>query len=112
MTSRSEIITDKEVERAIRYLEQTDLEVADWKVAVMRAEHLVEVTESTVYRAAEGSIEDRKRYAKASPEVMVKQEELFRAVREHEVIRAKRKRAELMVELWRTLSANRRQGNI
>src|SRR5882757_3886166 len=106
------IVTDKEVERAIRYLEQTDAEVADWKVAVMRAEHMVDVTESTVYQAASGSIEDRKRFAKASPEVMIKQEELFRAVRNHEVIRAKRKRAELMVELWRTLSANRRQGNI
>jgi hypothetical protein len=106
------IISDKEVERAIRYLEQTDLEVADWKVAVMRAEHMVDVTESTVYQAASGSIEDRKRFAKASPEVMTKQEELFRAVRNHEMIRAKRKRAELMVELWRTLSANRRQGNI
>ena len=106
------IVSDKEVERAIRYLEQTDIEVADWKVAVMRAEHMVDVTESTVYQASFGSIEDRKRLAKASPEVMVKQEELFRAVREHEIIRAKRKRAELMVEMWRTLSANRRQGNI
>lgn len=106
------IISDKEVERAIRYLEQTDLEVADWKVAVMRAEHMVDVTESTVYQAATGSVEDRKRFAKASPEVMVKKEELFRTVREHEIIRAKRKRAELMVEMWRTFSANRRVGNI
>lgn len=106
------IVTDQQVERAILYLQQTDTEVADWKVAVMRAEHMVDVTESTVYRAAEGSIEDRKRSAKGSPEVMVKQEELFRAVREHEIIRARRKRAELTVELWRTLSANRRTGNV
>lgn len=106
------MVTEDEAERALRWMAQTDVEYAGWIVAVLRAEHLADVAEALVYKSLEGPVEDRKKGAKASPEVAKAMEDVFAAVRGREVLRAQRKSAELTIETWRSINANRRVGNV
>lgn len=101
------------MERALRWMATTDTEFADWRVASLRTEYLAEVAEALVYGSiTEGSVEDRKKAAKASAEVKKAMEDHFAAVRGYEVLRAQRKSAELLIETWRSVNANRRVGNV
>lgn len=107
------MVTTDEMERALRWMATTDTESADWRVAMLRAEYMADVAESLAYKLAEGtSVEDRKKAAKASPEVKKAMEDYFTAVRGYEVLRAQRKTAELLIETWRSVNANRRVGNV
>lgn len=101
------------MERALRWMATTDMEFADWRVQSLRAEYMAEVAESMVYKSfgSEGSVEDRKKAAKASPEVKKAMEDYFTAIRGYEVLKAQRKSAELLIETWRSVNANRRVGN-
>lgn len=104
-------ISDEQVEKAMAYLAETDLEFANWRAAVLRTEYLAEVAESMVYKSIQkGSVEDKKRTAKVAPETQKAQEEHFKAVVGFRTVEARRARAVLLIECWRTLQANRRQG--
>jgi hypothetical protein len=100
------------MERALRWMATTDVEFADWRVQMLRAEYMADVAESTVYKLLEGTVEDRKRAAKAAPEVQKAMDDYFGCVRGYEKLRAQRKTAELLIETWRTVEASRRQGNV
>ncbi|MDB6103324.1 MAG: hypothetical protein JWO52_3323 [Gammaproteobacteria bacterium] len=107
------MITQDEMERALRWMACCDTEFADWRVASLRAEYMADVAESLAYKLIEGgSVEDRKKAAKASPEVKKAMEDYFTAVRGYEILRAQRKTAELLIETWRSVNANRRVGNV
>lgn len=106
------MVTQDEAERALRWMATTDTELADWIVQVMRAEFMAEVAEALVYKSLEGPVEDRKKAAKASPEVAKAKEDVFIATRGKERLRAQRKSAEMLIESWRSLNANRRVGNV
>lgn len=106
------MVSEQEMERALRWMATTDTEFADWRVQTLRTEYMAEVAEAMVYKLMEGSIEDRKKAAKASPEVKKAMDEHFAAVRGYEVLKAQRKSAELLIETWRSVNANRRVGNV
>jgi hypothetical protein len=101
---------EEKMEKALRFLAETDAEFADTRVMVLRTEYLMEVAESLAFKLLEGGIEERKKAAKASPEVQEKFENHLVAVRAFEFLKARRKRAELSFEMHRSLNANRRQG--
>jgi hypothetical protein len=106
-------ITEDRGERALSFLAETDAEYADRRVMMLRTEYLAEVTENLTYKSlrdSDGSVEDCKREARSSEEYKTKFEEYLKAVREYEFLRARRKRAELTFEAWRSINANRRQG--
>jgi hypothetical protein len=100
------------MERALRWMSTTDVQLAEWHVATKRYEYLAEVAEAMVYKHLEGSVEDRKKGAKASEEVKKAMDEYFTALKHYEVLRAQRKTAELLIESWRSINANRRVGNV
>lgn len=55
----------EQADRALNYLATTDLEIAEWRVAVLRTEYMVEVAEAMAFKYAEGSsVEARKQEAK------------------------------------------------
>ena len=102
----------EQVDKALNYLADTDERVADARVAVLEMEYKAEVAEALAFKYAEGSVEARKQEAKTVQAVADAKNAYFKAVREHEVLRAKRKRAELTIDLWRTREASRRVGQI
>ena len=103
------MIEEKQLEKAMNYLADTDREGAELKADVARTEFLAKVCEAMHYKAGEGSIEDRKQSARLAPEVKAAWEKHFQAITEYETVRAKRERAVLTVEVYRTESANRRR---
>lgn len=107
-------ISDERLDKAMQYLATTDTEFAEWRGAVLRTEYLADVAESLAYKAlgSEGSVEDRKKAAKASEQVQKAMDEHIKAVVAFETLKARRQREVLVVELWRSTNANRRQGNI
>lgn len=110
------LVSEDRVDRALAYLAETDRECAAWKGMVLRTEHVAKVAEAVAYAAlrTKGSLaaEDCKQGARTEPEVLAKWEEHFQAVTQYETVRARREREMLIIDLYRTESANRRQGNI
>jgi len=102
------MVSDEKMERALEYLADTDERVAHLHADCLRAEYLADVAESLAYKMAEGTVEDRKREAKATQAVKDAKDKYFAAVVAYEAMRAKRKRAELTVDVWRSINANRR----
>lgn len=105
-------ISDKQVEGALKYLAETDDSYGMLKGKVKGLEYRLKVTESVEFLKAEGTQEARKATARASNEYQVLTAELENTSIDYEVVAAKRKRAELVIEVWRTIQANQRRGNI
>lgn len=112
MTSPSEgIVTDDQAERALDYLATTDAEFAAMKTAYMRAEFLQETVEDTVFLSfPEGSVEERKRRARLSPENRKAMENLFEVNTKLEMLKARRSRAMITIEVWRSVNSSRKAG--
>lgn len=107
------LVTEDRVDRALGYLCETDREMAAWKGMVLRTEHTAKVAEAMAFKLSEGSsAEERKQLSRTTPEVLKKWEEHFEAVTQYETVKARREREILIVDLYRTESANRRQGNV
>jgi hypothetical protein len=112
--SLTDRLNEDRVERALALLAETDLEVAEWKGAVLRTEHMAKVAEAVAYKSfgSEGSVEDRKQQTKLAPEVQKAWEEHFLAVVKHEGLKARREREFIVIDLFRTIEASRRKGNV
>jgi hypothetical protein len=106
------VITEDRLTRALTYLSQTDDECAELKANVARTEYLAKLRESSGFLTAAGNIEERKANAKQDSTVQTYWEEHFKAVAAYEAVRAKRELEALIVDVWRTTSANRRQGSM
>lgn len=104
------IVGESQLEKAMRFLAESDAECAELKANVQRTEHLAKVAEALVFKLAEGNNEERKAYARVSGEVTTKWEQHFSAIRAYEECRARRERAVLTVDIYRTQAANRRAG--
>lgn len=103
-------ISDERLEAALSFLADTDTQLGELKADVARTEYLAKLHEATAFLSYEGTIDERK--SKARVEAQAKWEENFRAIALYEGKRAKRERATILVDLYRTISANRRQGQL
>lgn len=103
-------LTEDRVDRAMHTLAETDAEVADAKVAVMRSEMKAKSIEALIYTALTGSIEDRKQSVRLDPRFEQAWEDHFKAVALHERLKNFREREVLVVELYRSVLSARKQG--
>lgn len=106
------MISQERAEKALAYLATTDEKVADAKVEVMKREYHSKLTRAQQFLGAEGSVEQRKAIAEVSQPVQDAEAESLKAVGVFEHLKAKRATEEWVMEMWRSLNANRRQGNI
>lgn len=107
------MISDERMEKALKYLAQTDESTAEAKAEVARCEFLAKRVRARQFLLAEGSsVEARKAIAETSPEVEEVDSKLVEAILAYEKPRTKRTTEELVVETWRSINANRRQGNV
>ena len=100
------------MEKALGLLARTDEEAAELKTSVLRREYIADLIRKRLFLSAEGNNEERKAQAEVSKDVQDAMGLYFEAVREFERIKAKRATEELIVEAWRSVNANRRQGNV
>lgn len=106
------MITDQKIEDALAYLAKTDESAAELKADVERKEFFFKRAKELGFKLAEGTVADRNAIAGTSEEVEKAAEAWFVAIKESETIRAKRQRAALVIEVWRTVQANQRKGNL
>lgn len=107
-----EHLNENRVERAMCVLAETDMQAADAKVMVLRTEQKIKTVKALVYAALEGSIEDKKQKVELHEDVKAAWEDYFKAVRDYELVKNKREREVLIVELFRSVNANRRLGQM
>lgn len=106
------VITDARLEAALRFIAESDLQIGHWRAEVLRSEFLVKSATAIAFKHMEGSIEERKQSAILTPEVKDANERHFKAVLEYEKLKAQRERQYIVIELYRTMSANMRRGQV
>ena len=98
---------DEEVALLQRY---HDEDTAEAKTEVERATWLCKHARALTYEGVEGkSVEDRKMAVERSGAVVQAEERRISAILGFEKLKAKRETEALIVEVWRSLNANRRQ---
>lgn len=106
------MISPARLEKALTYLAETDEVCASHKAEVARSEYMAKVADAMAFKLAEGNNEERKVEARLAQPVIEAWEKHFKAVQAYETIRAKREREILIVDVWRSLNANRRTGQV
>jgi CRISPR/Cas system CSM-associated protein Csm2 small subunit len=105
-------VTDERAEKALRYLAETDEECAALKADSERAEFKAKVTKDGMFRRLDGSVADRQAEAGASTEYVDAMLDYFRCLQAYEATRNKRQTEALVCEIWRSVQANQRRGNV
>lgn len=103
-------LTEDRVDRAMHTIAETDAEVANSKVAVLRSEMKAKSVEALIYTALAGSIEDRKQAVRLDPRFEAAWEDHFKAVAHYERLKNFREREVLVIELYRSVLSARKQG--
>lgn len=101
---------EKQVERALRYLEESEEAYAQ---AVARREAKdwgVKMARDIAFLDAEGTVAERQATAGSSAQVRAAVSEYEDSIVSLETLKAKRQRAILTLEVWRSLNSNRRAG--
>lgn len=106
------IISEDRLEKALRYMAETDAPCAAAKGDVERAEYRCKMVRAREFMTAEGSVEARKAAAEVSDSVQQAETDRCNAIVAFEAIKAKRQTEALIIDVWRTLEASRRHGNI
>lgn len=100
------------VTKALEYLLETDDLYGELRGRVDGLDYLIKIAEAKEYLKASGTQDQKKSTARASEEYGRLVTEHNDAVIEYHTVGAKRKTAELCIEVWRSQSANRRVGNV
>lgn len=112
MRDREMTVTVDQVSADLQFLADTDEAAAIAKRAVEAEEWLAKKYRAIEFLAATGNNEERKAKAEVSEAVKLHVERYLDAVQESAALENKRKTALLRIDVFRTLSANMRQGNV
>lgn len=94
----------------MEYLATSDQTYAEAKAALLNAEIMVKRVRARVFvTASGGSVEARKAAAEVSREAIEADDALIDATLVFEGLKAKRSRAEIVIDIWRSLEASRRK---
>ena len=97
------------MEAAMEYLAETDRKYAEAKAAMLRSEILCKRVRARAFLESEGSVEHRKAAAEGHTDVIAADDSLCTATLAFESLRAIRNRAEVVIEVWRSVEASRRK---
>lgn len=106
------IVSDQDAQAALNYLAQTDIEHAAKKAELNAKKDLTKTVLAYEFADATGAQEARKMQAFASDSYRDHINAISTLEIDYQTMHNKRDRARLTIELWRSVNANRRQGNI
>lgn len=104
------MISDDRAEKALRYLAETDLTCAEAKANMERAEFKAKAINQSIFQISAGSVADRKAAADTSADYADAMRVYFEALRDYSHVANKRDTERIVMDTWRTVQANRRQG--
>lgn len=93
----------------MEYLADTDLMFAQAKMQMMKAEILAKRVRARVYVTEEGAVELRKAKVEGHKDVIEADDMLVGCIGTFEELKARRSRAEIVIDVFRTLEASRRK---
>ena len=105
----NEGITQERMEAAMGFLAETDEPYAQAKADLLRSEILAKRVRARLFMAGEGSVEARKAAAEAHSEAIAADDALVAATLTFEALKARRSRAEIVIDVWRSVEASRRK---
>lgn len=103
------IVTDKAVEQALNELALLDDKEAELRANKEWGEDEKKRIHSVHFLNATGSVAEREARAKTHPEYIKHVEKLRETTRDYQTAKNRRDRLTMLVEIYRTESANRRQ---
>jgi hypothetical protein len=97
------------MEAAMSYLAETDQAYADYVASKLRCEILGKRVRARAFIESEGSVEVRKAKSENHADVIEADKCLVEAVLYLESLKAKRGRAEIVIDVWRSINASQRK---
>jgi len=104
------MITDDRRDKSIRYLAETDSEMAEAEGESMRREFMLDLVKDRCFLTSDGSVAERNAKAGTAVDVSRAHEEWVQAIVAFKRIKAKRETERVVWETWRSENSNRRQG--
>ena len=106
-------ISDDRLETALKYLANTDAKIGQYKASLEELEDHKKIQYAICYCDAVGdTVSDRQQSAYTDDRYITHINSLADVRIHYEQLRAKRHTQEILIEVWRTLQANMRRGNI
>lgn len=106
-------ITDESIESALNFLRDSSKSLADWKARFKYLEQKRKSLKAAAFLEADGAnVAEREAKAYRDEDYLKCLDEYKEAVYEYEILENQRRAAELRIEVWRTVNANQRRGNI
>ena len=106
------MITDERAEKALRYLVETDEPCARAKANMIGSDERRKTVRALELLKNTGTVAEREALALTSEAYEQAIEAHENAVADYELLRNKRMTESLVIEMYRTTSANQRKGNI
>jgi hypothetical protein len=107
-----EKLDENRVEKALIYLADTDKPHADLGGEVKRLEEGIKQAQAHEFLLADGTVAEREAKAKASLKFNQAVLDHIQAYKDFKLIDNQRNHEIRIIDIWRTLSSNRRQGSI
>ena len=104
------MISDERRDKAIRYLAETDSELAELEGETMRREYMLDLVKDHAFLTTDGNNAERQAKANTSADASRAHEEWVQAVVAFKRIKAKRETERVVWETWRSENSNRRVG--
>ena len=107
------MISQERLQQALKYLAETDEECGILRADVARAEFKAKSIRNTLMKAiTKGSIPDRTAEAETSQEYLDAKMLEFQKFGEYEGMKNKRHTESILIDVWRSLNAGRRSGQV
>jgi hypothetical protein len=97
------------MEAAMEFLAETDDKFALAKADLLRTEILAKRVRARAFLEQTGSVESRKAAAEGHSEVIAVDDALVAATVTLEALKARRSRAEIVIDVWRSINASQRK---
>ena len=107
----NDLPNEEDISKALHYLAETDKDYALAISSVKALEYKIKTIKATTFLESTGTIAEKQAKSETSKEYIDFTADYKSVVYDRELVSARRKRAELTIEVWRSLNANRRQGS-
>lgn len=106
------MISNDRLQKALTYLAETDEPAAKAKALLVGLDETTKTVRAQVFLKSSGTNGEREACAYDSKDYREHVKKVENATMDYELYRNKRLTESLIVEVWRTVSANQRKGNI
>jgi len=102
-------ITQDRMEAALHYLGETDKDYALEKAELERSEIARKRARAKVFLTVDGTVAERQAKAEIDESVTESDDRYIECVKIFETLKARRERAEIVIDVWRSINAARRK---